>query len=210
MIAEQPSSLRPAWLRPVEPACAAIAALLHPHAEVVVHDLASDRIVAIWNATSGRGPGDPSLLDELPASWESAPVQGPYAKIAVDGGPQSAVSAIVRDAAGTPRGLLCVNLDRSPLERAARLLDDLFAPRDPRPRELFDRDWREQIALEVDAFCREEGVDRARLPRDRRLALVGRLDAQGLFETRNAAQHAATALGVSRATVYALLKESRE
>jgi len=50
------------WLKAIEPACAAIAALLHPHAEVVVHELATDTIVAIWNPFSGRTVGDPSLM----------------------------------------------------------------------------------------------------------------------------------------------------
>src|SRR4051794_40530051 len=208
-IAEPVPTHRPAWLAPVAPACEAIAALLHPHAEVVVHDLARDRIVAIWNPTSGRAPGDPSLLEELPQTWESAPVQGPYAKVTVDGAPLSAVSAIVRDADGTPRGLLCVNLDRSPLDEAARVLAGLFAPRDPRPRELFERDWRERIALVVDGYCRELNAARGHLSRAQRGVLVARLDAEGLFETRHAAHHVAAALGVSRATVYALLKESR-
>jgi len=71
------------------------------------------------------------------------------------------------------------------------------------------RDWREQIALAVDERCREHGLDRRRLTRDQRGALVEHLDDRGLFATRNAADHAAHALGVSRATVYTLLKEVR-
>ena len=44
---------------------------------------------------------------------------------------------------------------------------------------------------------------------DQRLDLVRVLDGRGLFSTRNAAAHAGRALGVSRTTVYALLKEAR-
>jgi predicted transcriptional regulator YheO len=43
----------------------AISKLLHPLAEVVVHDLEANRIVHIFNALSGRKVGDPSLLDDL-------------------------------------------------------------------------------------------------------------------------------------------------
>ncbi len=39
------------------PIAQAIAALLHPHAEVVIHDLRSGRIVDIWNAFSHRKAG---------------------------------------------------------------------------------------------------------------------------------------------------------
>ncbi len=197
------------WTDTVVPVCAAVAALLHPHGEVVLHDLASDTIAGIWNPVSGRAIGDPSLLEELPERWDRVPVQGPYAKVLADGRPVSAVSAVVADADGVARGLLCVNLDRSPLEGAAELLRAFAAPVAPRPPELFRRDWRERIALVVDAECRERGVARERLGRDGRREVVAALDAQGLFATRGAAEHAGRALGVSRATVYALLREAR-
>jgi predicted transcriptional regulator YheO len=199
----------PAWTAPLEPVCAAIASLLHPHAEVVLHDLESDTIVGLWNPASGRGVGEPSLIDELPESWRERPVQGPYAKVLPDGREVSAVSALVPDARGRPRGLVCVNLDRTPLLDVAAALTRLVAPVHARPAALFDRDWREQIALAVDEWCRDRAVDRGRMGRSDRRAVVGLLDERGLFATRNAAEHAARALGVSRATIYTLLKEAR-
>jgi predicted transcriptional regulator YheO len=199
---------RPEWLTAIEPAAAAIAALLHPHAEVVVHDVAADRILAVWNAFSGRAPGDPALL-ELPAHDADAAVLGPYEKVLADGRRLTSVSAVIPGAAGAPAGLLCVNLDRSPLDGAVELLRAFAAPVAARPPALFERDWREQIALAVDAECRERGLRRDRLTREDRRALVAALDGHGLFATRRAADHAARALGVSRATVYALLKEVR-
>ena len=197
------------WLRAIEPACAAIAALLYPHAEVVVHELGADRIVALWNPCSGRVVGDPSLLQELPAHWSEQPMQGPYPKVELDGRPISAVSAVVPGADGTPQGLLCVNLDRTPFDGAARLLGALFAPTAVPPPELFERDWRAQIASVVAASCAELAVPRERLTRAQRVELLRRLEHAGLFATRGAADHTATALGVSRATVYSMLKEIR-
>lgn len=198
------------WLASVAPVCEAVAALLAPHAEVVVHDLQTDRILAIWNAFSGRRPGDQALLAELPESWETAPVQGPYAKTGRDGGRLSAVSAVLRDEDGVPRGLLCVNLDRTPLLDLRAALDGLFAPRVARPPELFERDWREAINERVDAFVREHAHgDRGRLTREQRLELIRELDAAGLFAVRRAADHVAAATRLSRATIYALLKETR-
>jgi predicted transcriptional regulator YheO len=199
----------PGWVGPVQTVCAAIAALLHPHAEVALHDLDTDTIVGLWNPLSGRRVGEPSLLEELPESWQQRPVQGPYRKLLADGRELSAVSAVVRDAIGKPRGLLCINLDRTPLLDVAALLAGVAAPVQAPPAELFARDWREQIALAVDEFCREHELDRRRLTRADRRALVAQLDQRGLFATRNAAEHAGRALGVSRATVYTLLKEAR-
>jgi D-arginine utilization repressor len=199
----------PPWAEPVQTTCAAIAALLHPHAEVALHDLASDTIVALWNPLSGRRVGERSLLEELPESWRERPVQGPYRKTLIDGTELSSVSAVVHDPEGRPGGLLCVNLDRSPLLDLAALLTRLGAPMEAQPPELFARDWREQIALTVDERCREQGLRRDRLTRAERRALIEHLEDRGLFATRNAADHAARALGISRATLYALLKEVR-
>ncbi len=199
----------PRWVMPMQTVCAAIAALLHPHAEVAMHDLETDTIVGLWNPLSGRGVGEPSLLEELPESWRERPVQGPYRKVLADGRELSSVSALVRDGNGKPAGLLCVNLDRTPLLDLAALLARLAAPVEARPHELFACDWREQIALAADEFCREHGLDRRRLTRADRRALVEQLDERGLFATRNAAEHVGRALGVSRATIYTLLKEAR-
>jgi predicted transcriptional regulator YheO len=199
----------PEWATHVQTVCAAIAALLHPHAEVALHELDSDTIVGLWNPLSGRRVGDPSLLEELPESWQEQPVQGPYRKVLADGRELSAVSAVVNDGRGKPKGLLCINLDRTPLLDLAALLTGVAAPVQAQPAELFARDWREQIALAVDELCRAQGLDRRRLTRADRLALVEQLDERGLFATRNAAEHAGRVLGVSRATVYTLLREGR-
>ena len=63
----------PAWLPRYAPVAEAIARLFHPYAEVAVHDLASDRIVALWNPFSGRKPGDPAQqLDKEDAAKATA------------------------------------------------------------------------------------------------------------------------------------------
>lgn len=185
----------------------AIARLFHPYAEVAVHDLASDRIVALWNPFSRRKVGDPALLSELPESIGELGVYGPYAKVLADGRNLTAISTVLVDAKGIRRGLLCVNFDRSPLDSIAELLSRFAAPATPRPPELFSRDWREQIALVIDEECRARHLRRDQLVREDRLALVKLLNGRGLFSTRQAASHAAMALGVSRATIYAMLKE---
>ncbi len=192
--------------------CRAVAALLAPQAEVVAHDLATGRIAGLWNPMSGRAVGDDSLLDDLSTELDGSDsaVLGPYPKVLTDGRGVTSVSAVLRDSAGRPQGLLCINLDRSPLEAIAALATSLLAPRTQRPAALFDRDWREQIAQRVHDFSRERGLRRDQLDRTARRELVGRLDQEGLFAVRRAADLVAEALGVSRATVYALLKESQQ
>ena len=199
----------PSWLEPHLATCEAIVALLAPYAEVAVHDVRRDRIVGIWNPISERKIGDRSLIAELPPHAEEDRVIGPYGKVLADGRQVTSVSVVLRNAKGVPRGLLCVNLDRSPFDGMIDALVRFAAPVEDRPAELFDKDWREQISLVVDEECRSRHLRRDRLSRAQRLELVRVLDGRGLFATRNAAAHAGKALGVSRTTVYALLKEAR-
>lgn len=194
----------PAWVGTYAPVVEAIVALLHPYAEVVVHDVKPDRVAAIWNSWSGRAPGDKSLITAADLPTDST-VLGPYEKVGTDGHRITSVSVLVEGGAG----LLCVNLDRSPLDGAIDLLSKFAAAIEPRPEALFERDWREQIALTVDAWCRDQHVARDRLSRTQRLELVRHIDARGLFATRRAAEHLALTLGISRASTYALIKEAR-
>jgi D-arginine utilization repressor len=199
----------PNWLEPHLPVCEAVVALFAPYAEVAVHDVRRDRIVGIWNPISGRKVGDRSLIDELPPHPEAARVIGPYPKVLADGRAVTSVSVVLHNGKGAPRGLLCINVDRSPFDSMIDVLVRFAAPVEDRPAELFDKDWREQILLVVDDECRSRRLRRDRLTRIHRLELIRVLDDRGLFSTRNAAAHAARALGVSRTTVYALLKETR-
>lgn len=197
------------WLRPYATVSEAIAALLAPHAEVAAHDLRTGRIVALWNPISGRAVGDDSLIGELPEDPSSAPVIGPYPKVLPDGRGCSSVSVVLTDESGRPRGLLCVNLDRSPLDQLASVASAMFLARSDRPPALFERDWRERMAQRIHEFCLERGIRREHLDRGARRELVSILDGEGLFAVRRAADLAAQALGVSRATVYTMLKEAR-
>lgn len=199
----------PAWLMPYLPVCEAVAALFAPYLEVVAHDLRRDRIVGIWNPVSGSRVGDRSVIDGLPPHPEDARVVGPYPKLLADGRTVTSVSVALHNDKGARRGLLCMDFDRSPLDGMIDLLIRFAAPAEDRPVELVAKDWREEITLVVDEECRSRRLRLDRLTRGQRLDLVRAIDARGLFATRNAAAHAGRALGVSRTTIYALLKEAR-
>ena len=200
----------PEWARSLQPLCEGLARLLSPHAEIVLHDVESDTIVGIWNPFSDRKVGDPALLEDLTTDETPSDVMGPYEKVAADGRRITSMSSIFANEDGAPVGLVCINLDRSPMDQVIEALNAMVA-RAPGgfPDVLLRKDWREQIALAVDHWCREQMVDRRQLTRAHRLELVRTLDEADLFATRNAAQHAAVALGVSRATIYTMLREVR-
>jgi len=188
-------------------AASAVVALFHPHVEVALHDVTSDRLVAVWNAFTARNPGDESLLDpELLSDVATGHVFGPYEQVNRIGKRLSSVSVRVDEG----RMLMCINFDRSAVDSAAAVLSAFAAPREEQPAALFHRDWRAHVNGLVDDWCRERRLTRATLDRDDRLALVADLDDRGVFDTRHAAAHVATVLDVSRATVYTLRKESQD
>lgn len=192
------------------PVAEAVAALLHPHAEVVIHDIATDRVVRIWNAFSKRLPGDPSYLGHDPDLLAAADTYGPYEKAHDDGSRLKSVSAVLKSPAGERLGFLCINLDLSKLDAAVALLSAFGMPAAQPPEPLFRHDWRERINLEIRAFLQDHGTSLRALDRGDRMALLARLEAKGLFETRNAVPFVAETLGISRASVYGLLAAARE
>ncbi|MFF3072629.1 transcriptional regulator [Kitasatospora sp. NPDC057936] len=204
MPAESPDPRLRTW----SPVCRAVALLLGPYAEVVLHDAATDTVLGIWNPMSARAPGDPSLLGELDELEPAADgVYGPYEKLPPDGRRLSSVSAVLPDDAGRPSAVLCVNLDRGPLEQAAALLAGFAAPTAPRPEPLFERDWTERMNDVIGGYVRAHGRPLERFGREDRLAVLRELDAAGVLAVRRAVPAVATALRVSRSTVYTLLTD---
>lgn len=191
------------------PVAQAVAALLHPHAEVVIHDLGSDRIVDIWNAFSHRKAGDESLLGDDIELHLDRDVFGPYDKAAPDGARLKSITAALRDHKGKRIGLMCVNMDVSQFDQAIKLLSAFASPSEPRPEAMFRQDWREHINLVIRAFLDRKRKALKALDREERIALIAEMDAAGLFQARNAVPHVASAMSVSRATIYALLNAAR-
>lgn len=189
--------------RDVERVAEAITALFHPHVEVVLHDLDSGRIVRLWNPISGRRPGEDSLIEPAFPTPTKARIIGPYAQLDVRGHRTTSVSVPVEDG----RRLLCINFDRSALDGAIGVLLAMAAPTEQQPTALFARDWRARINSEIADWCTSRNLVVRDMGKGDRRNLVKHLDHEGLFDTRNAAAHVATALGVSRATVYNLRKE---
>jgi predicted transcriptional regulator YheO len=198
-------------VRTWSPVCQAIALLLGPYAEVVLHDVGRDRVLAVWNPLSRRSSGDASLLGELDRLDPSArDVYGPYQKLLADGRRLSSVSAVLRDARGRPSAVLCVNLDRTPLDQAAALLAGFAAPSEGRPEALFEQDWTERVHQIIGSFVRACGRPVERLGREDRLSILAELDRAGVLAVRRAVPFVAGALKVSRSTVYALLAELKD
>ena len=86
----------------------AIATLFFPHAEVVLHDLRSQKIDYIANNLSKREIGDDAALEDLLEPGTDDINIGPYEKLNWDGQKIRSLSTVLRDSAGKPLAVLCL------------------------------------------------------------------------------------------------------
>lgn len=191
------------------PICDAIALLLQPQAEVVLHDLATETVAHIVNPFSHRVVGEPSLLHEIDFRPDIALI-GPYEKVNYDGRRLKSVSAVLRED-GRAVGVICINLDLTHLHSAIDLLTALtrVPPGIGQPAILFQEDWHERINTYVHAWTARNGVVISDLSRAQKLQLVGELAADGAFGGKHAAAYVSRVLQISRASVYNYLRAAK-
>ena len=184
--------------------------LLHPFAEVVLHDIATSKIVAIFNSFSHREIGDDSLLEEIEFD-ASQTIIGPYEKLNWNGHRLKSISIVVREETGQAIGLVCINLDVSKFDELRHIIDRFIHPDSllPQPQELFKDDWQEKINLYVHDYLRKHHKTLEGLSRSDKQVLIELLNQEGAFNQKNAATYIGKILGISRATVYNYLSHSK-
>lgn len=116
---------------------------------------------------------------------------------------------MLRDPAGKPLAVLCINLNISLFENAKAALDLFLSPSKliPQPDALFRDDWQERINTFLNSWLRQRQLSLNLLSRDHKRELVLALHAEGAFKGKSAANYVANVLGMGRATVYKHLKE---
>jgi D-arginine utilization repressor len=189
----------------------AVATLLHPYAEVVIHDLRTGRIVRIWNSFSDRQAGDLSNLKEAEAAFpQDQRVLGPYDKALNSEGRTKSVTAALRDEDNELFGFVCINLDVSLLDRAAAMLSMFASSEMKRPEPIYRNDMKQHINYLVRDFSIKVNRPVDNLTKEERVELVSLVDRDGLFQARNSVKLVATAMKISRASVYNLLAEAKK
>lgn len=199
-------------LKKFVPTAEAFTRLLHPFAEVVIHDLAKDQIVAIYNPLSKRKVGDASYLDQWDFSIDlNENVIGPYEKTNYDGRKLKSISLVLRDDKTKAIGFLCVNVDISVFESYRNTLQLFLSNNDqkltPQSKVRFKDDLYEQISLFIQAYCQENHLSLKSLSRADKQTLITKLEKEGALKGKNATNYIARILNISRATVYNYLKE---
>lgn len=187
----------------------AIATLFFPHAEVVLHDLRTQKVDHIANNISKRAVGDDAALEDMLDDAGDARSIGPYEKLNWDGQKIRSVSSVLRDAGGKPVAVLCINLNISLFESARQALDLFLSANKliPQPDALFRDDWQERINTFLHAWLRQRQLGLNLLTREHKRELVEALHAEGAFKGKSAANYVANVLNMGRATVYKHLKE---
>jgi D-arginine utilization repressor len=194
------------------PICDAIAALFHPHVEVVLHDLATRKIFYIANSFSKRRAGDSSLNEPEAAFAGTNEVIGPYSKTNWDGRRIKSITAVIRGRANKAAGLLCINHDVDALTTLVEQLQRMIElPIGNVPtKQLLSADWRERVNTVIGEFLTMRKATLAGLKSRDLDDLMGELDKRGIFDIRRAAPYVAEVLQLSRATIYNRLATIRK
>lgn len=181
----------------------AIATLFFPHAEVVLHDLRTQKIDYIANNLSKREVGDDAALEDMLSEEISERNIGPYEKLNWDGQKIRSLSSVLRDSEGRPIAVLCINLNISLFENAKAALDLFLSPSKliPQPDALFRDDWQERINTFLHNWLRERQLGLNMLTREHKRELVLALHAEGAFKGKSASNYVANVLNIDRKSV---------
>ncbi|MET7996615.1 aminotransferase class V-fold PLP-dependent enzyme [Amycolatopsis sp. NPDC005232] len=191
----------PALLTALIPAVDGLAAMLGPGNEVLLHDLSRlpDSIVAIAGDVTGRTAGGP-MTDLLLGLVRRGTTQDltNYRTHGPDGRAIRSSTLFLRDADGVAVGCLCVNSETSPSSDAAASRPETFPP---------DVDSLQRFL--VDRAIGKAGIPVDLMKKRHKAAVVRELDEAGFFLIKDAVDHLATHLDVTRYTIYNYLNEIR-
>ncbi|WP_326568973.1 aminotransferase class V-fold PLP-dependent enzyme [Amycolatopsis rhabdoformis] len=191
-----------ALLSALIPAVDGLAAMLGPGNEVLLHDLSRlpDSIVAIAGDVTGRTVGGP-MTDLLLGLVRRGTTQDltNYRTHGPDGRAIRSSTLFLRDADGVAVGCLCVNS-----EVAA-------SPSDPPPAraETFPPDVDSLQRFLVERAIGKVGIPVELMKKVHKAGVVRELDEAGFFLIKDAVDHLATHLDVTRYTIYNYLNEIR-
>lgn len=188
--------------------------LLGPMCEVVVHDFADleHSIIHIAGDVTHRTVGGPAtdLILEKVCKGETQEDLYGYATSLPGGRMMKSSTIFLRDEHGRAIGALCVNLDVTDFVTARNALNAFVAARDnEHAAETFSDNIFDTVQSVVAETLYETGRTLVGMSREDKIELMSQLESKGLFQVKKAVPIVADMLGLSRATVYNYLRESR-
>jgi len=210
-------------LQALIPIAKGIAEHLGPGHEVVVHDLRDPdhSLVFLAGNVTGRQPGAPItnlVLQMLRQRGNDTPDLIGYPNRTRDGRNLKASTIFVRDDDGTIIGCVCLNMDLTVYQMAAKLIEQLTstndldagAGRDAGPvAEYFANDVNEVVRHILEEVVALAAKPVALMDKQDKLEIVRQLEQRGVFLVRGSVDQVAQMLGVSRFTVYNYIDEIR-
>ena len=191
----------PDVLAALVPAIPGLAAMLGPGNEVLLHDLSRlpDSIIAIAGDLTGRSVGGP-MTDLLLGLVRRGTTQDltNYRTHGPDGRPIRSSTLFLRDADGVALGCLCVNS-----------VDAGAVPGGNGEPETFPPDVDSLQRFLVDRAVGKAGIPVDLMKKVHKAAVVRELDEAGYFLIKDAVDHLAGRLDVTRYTIYNYLNEVR-
>ncbi|MFK4103270.1 transcriptional regulator [Streptomyces sp. NPDC019531] len=205
---------RDAILAALTPVVDGIAATFGPVCEVVLHDYRNPEksVTAIAGSVTGRSVGGAmsQIGMRMVARGDEAADELNYVTRTDAGKLVKSSTMLLRDSSGAVFGALCVNVDVSAASEAHALLGALAgigaAGAEP-PVTTFGDDIDSVVDVMLDTHRHQSW---ALLDRTGRLDLFRSLDERGVFAVRRAIEQVAGRLGISRASAYSYLSQSRK
>ncbi|SDN07488.1 Predicted transcriptional regulator YheO, contains PAS and DNA-binding HTH domains [Dendrosporobacter quercicolus] len=194
-----------------------IAESMGENTEVVLHDLTTlnQSVVYIRNGhISGRSVGSPitdfSLKVLKDAAFRNIPYVVNYPSVAQNGHLLKSATLFIKDAAGEPVGMLCINSDHQELLAArdtlARLIVRLNIPNQTTAvLENFTMNVQELVENSIKRICPAIETAAEKMNQKEKIEIVEQLNEQGLFMVKGAVGHAARWLRVSIPSMYRYL-----
>lgn len=183
--------------------------LLHPFGEVVIHDIKTNTIAAIYNPISKRESGESSYLEIN--DYRNATVIGPYEKTNYDGRKLKSVSIVIKNDKNELQYLLCINMDVSVFEQYRSILDHFLATSKNEEQDfLFKSDLNDKINHYIQKYCISHNLSITTLEKEHKQNVTLELKKAGALQEKNAIPYIARILNVSRATIYNYLKENTD
>jgi len=197
-------------LKPYQNFIDAVVTLFDPFVEVAVHDLQKGTLAAIYNSFSKRKIGEKSPLKELKVNIEEFPDVFPsYNRRNWDGKELKCTSITLRDEAGNPIILICLNLDTSILVQTKNILEAFLKIKtnSVNPIEAYGEGYEQQISSLTEHFLKERQLSKSSLDRNSKKELIEFLYRKGVFHYKNSVPFIAKSLKLSRASIYNYIKE---
>ncbi len=196
----------------------AIVATVGAQCEVVVHDLRSPErsVVAISGNLTGRTIGAPAPDPEmLPGNLSTFQNDILREHTRTPSGRQLISSTVwVRNAEEQIVGAICINMDFSDLQRARDLLNQVLMEQTDVVTngsfETFATSPEEFVAIALRGAVLKVGKAVHHLNRQDKIEIIRELEQVGVFRFHRAVDIVMQELGISRASIYAYLKDIRQ